>query len=124
MSVAHHDPLAASRRLTGFLLFVLGVGLTVGLYYVTMRARTARDDVQALERRIADERAAIRVLRAEIAYLESPARLERLAATQLALAPIHPDRIVGEAAIFAIPLRGPLRAPLRGSPTPEVAPDE
>ena len=105
MSVAYPDRLAASRRLTGFLLFVLGVGLTVGLYYVKTRAQTAQAEVRGLQAAIDEETAAIAVLRAEIAYLESPARLARLARTQLALAPVRSDQIVAEDALFAIPLR-------------------
>jgi len=107
MSVAYHDNLRASRRLTGFLLFVIGVGLTVGLYYVKTRAQTARNEVRSLERQIAQEEAAIGVLRAEIAYLESPERLAELGQTELGLMATDSDRIVTPDAILDIPLREP-----------------
>ena len=110
MSVHYHDTLAASRRLTGFLLFVLGVGLTVGLYYVKTRAQTALGEVRALERQIAQEEALITELRAEIAFLERPERLAQLSETRLGLAPIEPERLVPASAIFDIPLREEFRA--------------
>ena len=43
----------AARRMTGFLLFLIGVALTVGLYYVKTRAQTARKQAVKLERQIA-----------------------------------------------------------------------
>ena len=106
MSVAYHDAAQASRRLSGFLLFVLGVGLTVGLYYVKTRAQTARAEVTSLERQVAAEADAIHVLRAEIAYLESPERLAALGADALGLAATDPARIVeADALVRDIPLR-------------------
>ena len=109
MSVAYHDTMRASRRLTGFLLFVIGVGLTIGLYYVKTRAQTARAEVRTLERQIAAEEAAIGVLRAEIAYLEAPDRLARLGEEHLGLASTPPERLVGaEAIIMEFPLREPV----------------
>ena len=105
MSVAYRDTLRASRRLTGFLLFLLGVGLTVGLYYVKTRAQTARAEVRALERQIASEEAAIGVLNAEIAFLQSPARLADISQASLGLAPTDPASVVTTAAIFDIPMR-------------------
>ena len=78
----------AARRMTGFLLFLIGVALTVGLYYVKTRAQTARKQVVKLERQIAQEEASLRVLQAEIAYLENPERLKSLSETHLGLQPI------------------------------------
>ena len=105
MSVAYHDTLKASRRLTGFILFVVGVGLVVALFYVKTRAQTARAEMRSLERQVAEEEAAIAVLRAEIAYLENPARLAELSQARLGLRPTDPEQVVTEAAIFDIPLR-------------------
>ena len=106
MNVAYHDAAQASRRLTGFLLFVLGVGLTVGLYYVKTRAQTARAEVVSLERRVAAETQAIHVLRAEIAFLEAPDRLAALGGEELGLAPTDPARVVdADAVVRDIPLR-------------------
>ena len=54
--------------------------------------------MRELSRAIASEEAAIRVLRAELAYLESPARLSKLNDTYLGLKPVRPDqeRVVGD----------------------------
>jgi len=105
MSVAYNDSLRASRRLTGFLLFVIGVGLTIGLFYVKTRARTATNDVRTLERQIATEQSAIDVLHAEIAFLGSPARLAAIGEARLGLAPTDPANLVSASAILDIPLR-------------------
>lgn len=78
----------AARRMTGFLLFLIGVALTVGLYYVKTRAQTARKHAVKIERQIAQEEASLRVLRAEIAYLENPERLKTLSEAHLGLQPI------------------------------------
>jgi len=78
----------AARRMTGFLLFLIGVALTVGLYYVKTRAQTARKQAVKIERQVAQEEASIRVLQAEIAYLENPERLKLLSETHLGLKPV------------------------------------
>ena len=79
----------ASRRLGLFLLIVIGVLLTVALFYVKTGAKEARADVRRLERRIASEQAAIDVLRAERAVLANPDRLRALSSERLGLAPIR-----------------------------------
>ena len=81
----------ASRRLGLFLLIVIGVLLTVALFYVKTGAKEARAEVRRLERQIKIERAAVDVLRAERAVLASPDRLRALSADQLQLAPIREE---------------------------------
>jgi len=85
---------AAVRRLTWFLLLLLGVALMVGLYYVKTRAQSASAEARSLAHKITLEEAAIGVLKAEIAYLESPERLQGLAQTQLGLAPVATERMI------------------------------
>ena len=98
----------AARRLTGFLLFLIGVALVVGLYYVKTRAQTARKEAVKLERQIEREEASLRVLRAEIAYLESPERLKDLSAQHLSLAPVSVNDVIRVKDIAAqFPLREP-----------------
>jgi len=84
----------AARRMTGFLLFLIGVALTVGLYYVKTRAQTARKQVVSLERQIAQEEAGLRVLQAEIAYLENPERLKSLSEAHLGLQPVAVKNVI------------------------------
>lgn len=81
----------AARRMSWFLLFLIGVALTVTLYFVKTHAQSAKRDVRDLSRAIAAEETAIRVLRAELAYLESPTRLSELNQAHLNLTPILPE---------------------------------
>ena len=75
-------------------LFLIGVGLTVGLYYVKTRAQSARAEALRLEAQLEAEHAAILVLQAEIAHLENPERLQKLAMTELNLSPIKTDQFL------------------------------
>lgn len=91
MSVSYLGPARAARRMSWFLLFLIGVALTVTLYFVKTHAQSAKRDVRDMSRAIASEEAAIRVLRAELAYLESPTRLSELNEGHLKLTPILPE---------------------------------
>jgi cell division protein FtsL len=84
----------AARRMTGFILFLIGVALTVGLYYVKTRAQTARKQAVKIERQIEQEEASLRVLQAEIAYLENPERLKALSEEQLGLQPVSVKNVI------------------------------
>lgn len=109
MSVYVPSHIRAARRMTAFLLFVIGVGLTVALYYVKTNAQSAKRELVRLERQIAAEETALRVLKAEIAYLENPARLKDLSEAQLGLAPIKNDQVITKADIETqFPLREPM----------------
>ena len=92
MSVSYSGPARAARRMSWFLLFLIGVALTVTLYFVKTHAQSAKRDVRDLTRAIATEEAAIRVLRAELAYLESPTRLSELNEVHLKLKPVLPEQ--------------------------------
>ncbi len=94
MSVYVPSHIRAARRMSAFILFVLGVSLTVGLYYIKTRAQTARKAVVTLERMIEDEEASLRVLRAEAAFLEGPARLMPSAQEHLGHAPIKIENVI------------------------------
>ncbi|MGB3454961.1 MAG: hypothetical protein WBG08_13775 [Litorimonas sp.] len=83
----------ASRRLGLFLLIVLGLSLTMGLFFVKSRAQDARAEVASLEARIAEHEAAIAVLVAERAVLANPDRLRRLSQDRLGLTPISTDTV-------------------------------
>ena len=74
------------------LLVDIGVALTVTLYFVKTHAQSAKRDVRELTRAVAAEEAAIRVLRAELAYLESPTRLSGLNEAYLKLGPVLPEQ--------------------------------
>lgn len=96
----------SARRLSWFILFVIGVALIVTLYFVKTQAQTVQKNVSALEVSIAQERAAIKVLKAELAVLENPRRIADLAKSHLDLGPISAEqtRRLNELAA-AFPLR-------------------
>ena len=83
-----------ARRITWFLLLLIGVSLMIALYYIKTRAQTARQSAAKLHYEIALEEAAIGVLRAEIAHLEDPARLQGLASEYLDLAPTETSQMI------------------------------
>jgi len=94
MSVYIPNHVRAARRMTAFILFVIGVSLTVGLYYVKTRAQSAKKEVSRLERLISQEEASLSVLKAEIAYLENPARLKELSSKHLNLEPVEVENVM------------------------------
>ena len=106
MSVYIPSHIRAARRMTAFILFVIGVSLTVGLYYVKTRAQSAKKEVRRLERLITQEEASLSVLKAEIAYLENPARLQELSSQHLNLEPVEVENVIS---ISDIAIRFPLK---------------
>lgn len=84
----------ATRRIAGFILLLIGLSLMIALYYVKTRAQTARQSADRLHYEIALEEAAIGVLRAEIAHLENPARLQALASDHLELEPTQTSQMM------------------------------
>ncbi|MEP4052353.1 MAG: hypothetical protein ABJN22_08915 [Litorimonas sp.] len=92
MTVSYSSAARSARRMSWFLLFLIGVALTVTLYFVKTHAQSAKRDVRDLTRAIASEEAGIRVLRAELAYLESPTRLSELNEIHLKLGSILPEQ--------------------------------
>lgn len=102
----------AARRVSWFILFLIGVALTVALYFVKTHAQSAKRDVRELSAAIAAEEAAIRVLRAELAYLDNPARLSDLATEHLSTSPTTPNR---EAGLDMIAKRFPLTSDVEAS---------
>ena len=84
----------ASRTITSFIMFVIGVGLTVGLYYVKTRAQSAKKEASRLERLVEVEHEALSVLKAELAHLSGPERVGRLARQELGLKSIGTDDVI------------------------------
>lgn len=75
-------------RLMTLIGLVLLAVVTAGLYGIAQRVQHLEREAARLERAIAREQNAIRVLRAEWAYLTEPARLQELSARFLDLAPV------------------------------------
>ena len=68
------------------------------LLYTSQSVQKSEDRLAAIQSGSNSEQEAIRVLKAEWAYLNNPARLERLAQEFLALEPMSPDDILSEPA--------------------------
>ena len=76
---------------TAFLALTLLVAY--GTYHVKYDAQRNLKQIKTIERQIQEEKDRERVLAADWALLNEPARLQRLAQRHLALAPIEPTQI-------------------------------
>ena len=82
------------RKIRGFRLIdlvALGVLIAVilGVYLAKTIAGRERAEIASVEKQIDAEKARIRLLQAEVAHLEQPARIEALASNYLGMAPIE-----------------------------------
>lgn len=66
-------------RLVEFGALVVMLALALGVYLVKARAGRETGDITSVENQIADEQHRLRLLKAEVAHLEQPTRLEQLA---------------------------------------------
>ena len=80
---------------------VLIAVLAIGLYRAKTDAAKTQAHVDQLQSDIAESEAALRALRAEIARLESPARIEALAERHLGVTPGEEAAALPESAIDA-----------------------
>lgn len=74
-------------RIFNIAAIVLALALAIGLYRAKTEADAARARVADLERQVAAARDEVKALAAEVAVLESPARIEELAKRKLGVAP-------------------------------------
>lgn len=82
------------RKIRGFrLVDVVALGILVAVilsvYLAKTMAGSERAQIAAVERQIEAEKVRIRLLQAEVAHLEQPARIETLSATHLGMGPIQ-----------------------------------
>ncbi len=75
-------------RATMILLCFLLLAAAAGRYKAEVSVRDAKEELKALENEKAKEISNIKVLRAEVAFLESPDRLAKIAARHTDLGPI------------------------------------
>ena len=130
------------RRVRGFRVvelgaFVLVVVLAFGVYLAKTQAGREWAKIANKERQIAQERRKIKLLRAEVAHLEQPERLEQLSALHLNLQAVdgtkeaRPETLrdivdPAEKPIIAAPQRAPGSAPVvveEPSPLAQPAPE-
>ena len=91
-------------KVRGFrLVDVLGLGLLIvlafGVYLAKTFAGRERSEIVQVERQIGAERQRVRLLEAEVAHLETPARIERLSADHLGMAPVVAAREIAPEAL-------------------------
>jgi cell division protein FtsL len=101
-----------SRRVRGFrLVDLVGVGLLVliilGVYLAKTMAGRERAEIAKIERQIKTEKARIRLLQAEVAHLEQPGRIERLAVTYLKMETVGAHREASVDQIIDVARAGP-----------------
>ncbi len=86
-----------TRKVRGFrLVDLVGAGLLVavivGVYLAKTIAGRERSEIATIERQIKVEKARIRLLQAEVAHLEQPGRIERLAVVYLKMETVGAHR--------------------------------
>ena len=117
MSRARYSRDNSTRYVLVFVLFLVGILLTVALYYVKTRAQSAQSEAQRLKYQIAQEREAITVLQAEIAHLENPERIRELAERELGLTSVEVEQFLSVENIDRdLPRRGEEKTDPGGQP--------
>lgn len=101
-----------SRRVRGFrVVDLIGAGLLVaiilGVYLAKTVAGRERAEIAQVDRHIRAEKSRIRLLKAEVAHLEQPGRLERLATVYLDLKPVTAGREAEVADLPRLAASGP-----------------
>lgn len=81
-------------RITTIFLCVLFLAAVAGRYSAEESVRAAQEELQRLEAEHQYERQQVQMLRAEIAYLEGPDRLAKVARATTALRPPAPGEIL------------------------------
>lgn len=117
------------RRVRGFRLVdliaaALLVALVLGVYLAKTMAGRERAEIASMDRQIDEQQARIRLLKAEVAHLEEPARLERLSSLYLGLAPVSIKRDVGPDGLADIFRTAMItgKVPGQGAPAPAHEP--
>lgn len=117
-----------TRRFRGFRVVELGglaffIVLALGVYMVKAGAGRDRAQIARIERQILVEQTRLRLLRAEVAHLEQPERIERLAAAYLGMAPTSPKHEATVETLGLVALKAPLPAPTAAPVTLPVEDD-
>jgi hypothetical protein len=114
-----------SKRWRGFRIINLaGLGLLItlvlGVYLAKTIAWRERNEIAAVELKIAEEKLRIRLLQAEVAHLEQPRRLQALSSGALGMAPIGPKQEIALSDLkkFARPAPEPADATVADAASP------
>jgi hypothetical protein len=103
------------RRYRGFRVIELGgLGVLLALALVVYLAKThaggERADIDNIQVQIDDEQARVTLLRAEVAKLEQPERLETLSGRYLNLQPVPPNHEINAEALASVAHPAPASA--------------
>jgi len=79
-------------RIATIFLCLLLAGAAAGRYRAEVSVREARQELKKIETSKLEELRSIQMLRAEVAYLESPERLAKIASAKTALRPSTHDQ--------------------------------
>jgi cell division protein FtsL len=79
-------------RIIEIFAFVCVIALAFGVYLAKTRAGRERSKITVIERQIAEEQRKLKLLRAEVAHLEQPERLEQLSTQHLGLQAVDGTR--------------------------------
>jgi len=116
------------RRFRGFRVIEIGgVGVLLALILLVYLAKTIAGSesaqIDSVQQQIGDERAKVSLLRAEVASLEQPERLEALSGRYLGLQPVDAKHEIDAQALADIAHAGapPTQAPTPGA-TPQATP--
>jgi hypothetical protein len=111
-----------NHRVRGFRIVEVGalgvlLVLILAVYLAKTGAGAKRADIDAIQQQIFSEKSQIRVLKAEVASLEQPERLEALSGKYLGLVPVSARRELTAAGLADIAITGgaPQKAPLAGA---------
>lgn len=115
-----------SRKVRGFrLVEVIGVSLLIATVLAVYLGKTLagkeRNQIAAVEKEIAGEEEKVRLLRAEVSYLEQPERLERLSTAYLGLQPIHAKQEMAPEALLTL-AHAPAAAPASAASAAPASP--
>ncbi|MEZ5921381.1 MAG: hypothetical protein R3C60_08535 [Parvularculaceae bacterium] len=81
-------------RITTLLLCLILAAAAAGRYKAEIAVRAAKGEIHSLEKKKSAELSDIQVLRAEVAYLESPERLEDIAEKFTELEPLSGSQLM------------------------------
>ena len=114
------------RRFRGFRVIEIGgVGVLLALILLVYLAKTIAGSesaqIDSVQQQIADERNRVSLLRAEVASLEQPERLEALSSRYLGLQPVDAKHDIDPAALASI-AGAPAPKPTPGSAPQAAAP--
>ncbi|MBX3483174.1 cell division protein [Phenylobacterium sp.] len=113
-----------TKKVRGFrLLDLIGIGfliaLILGVYLAKTMAGRERAEIASVEREIKAETSRIRLLQAEVAHLEQPGRIERLAVTYLKMEAVPANREASPAQLPRMAVGG--LPPKAKAPSPVAA---